>query len=94
MNTLQQIDRLSEERSRLYRQALGERRKDPEVKQRIADITAELDLLWDVRRQERVGKLEGIDLLVEQSYSRIYGDKYRDVVAPVAVEAEQEAVAA
>jgi hypothetical protein len=91
--TIQSIDQLSIERSRLYRIALDPRRGDEEVKQHIKDLTAELDQLWDLRRRERVGQLDGIDLLVDKSYAEIYGDNYRDAVAPAAVEEEGQAVA-
>ena len=91
--TIQRIDQLSDKRSRLYRLALNSRRADQELKQHIEEITAELDQLWDLRRRERVGQLDGIDLLVEKSYAEIYGKDYRDVVAPPAVEEEGQAVA-
>ncbi len=91
--TIQRIDQLSNERSRLYRMALDSRRGDDEMKQHIKEITSELDWLWDLRRRERVGKLDGIDLLVDRSYAEIYGKDYRDVVAPAAVEEEGQAVA-
>ncbi len=91
--TIDRIDQLSDQRSRLYRLALDSRRGDDELKQNIRDITAELDQLWDLRRRERVGKLDGIDLLVERSYVKAYGEDYRDAVAPAAVEEEGQAVA-
>ena len=93
MTTIERIDKLSNERSRLYRIALASRRGDMELKQRVAKITGELDQLWDLRRRERVGRLDGIDLLVERSYAQIYGDDYRDVVAPAAVEEEGQQIA-
>lgn len=88
MDTLQRIDQLSEERSRLYRLGLGERRNDPEVRERISEITLELDKLWELRRRERVGRPEGIDRVVEEAYARIYGDDYLHN-APLAPEAEE-----
>ena len=91
--TIQRIDQLSNERSRLYSIALDSRRGDDEMKQHIKEITSELDKLWDLRRRERVGKLDGIDLLVDRSYAEIYGKDYRNVVAPAAVEEEGQAVA-
>ena len=91
--TIDRIDQLSDQRSRLYRLALDSRRGDDQLKQHIRDITAELDKLWDLRRRERVGKLDGIDLLVERSYVNAYGQDYRDAVAPAAVEEEGQAVA-
>lgn len=93
MTTKERIDQLSEERSRLYRFAPASRRRDTELKQRVAEITDELNQLWDLRRRERIGRLDGIDLLVERSYARIYGDDYRDVVAPAAVEEEGQQIA-
>ncbi len=93
MTTIERIDQLSNERSRLYRIAIASRRGDAELKQRVAEITGELDQLWDLRRRERVGQLDGIDLLVERSYARIYGDDYRDAVAPLAVEEEGQQIA-
>ena len=93
MTTNERIDQLSEERSRLYRFAPASRRRDTELKQRVAEITDELNQLWDLRRRGRIGRLDGIDLLVERSYARVYGDDYRDVVAPAAVEEEGQQIA-
>ena len=91
--TIQQIDRLSKERSRLYGMALDSHLGDREVTQRIDEISSDLDQLWDLRRRERVGKLDGIDLVVERSYVQAYGENYRDSVAPALVEEEGQAVA-
>ena len=93
MTTLERINQLSNERARLYQIALDARRGDKELKQRVAKITGELDQLWDLRRRERAGQLDGIDLLVERSYAQIYGDDYRNVVAPAAVEEEGQQIA-
>ncbi len=93
MTTMERIDKLSSERSRLYRNTHTSRRSAPKLKQRIAKITGELDQLWDLRRRERIGRLDGIDLLVDRSYVKIYGDDYRDAVAPATVEHEQDAMA-
>ncbi len=93
MTTMERIDRLSDERSRLYRSAVSSRRGAPSLKERIAKITGELDQLWELRRRERIGRLDGIDLLVESSYARIYGDDYRDAIAPAAVEEAPDAMA-
>ena len=93
MTTMERIDQLSEERSRLYRSANSSRRRAPALKERIAKITGELDQLWELRRRERVGHLDGIDLLVERTYARTYGEDYLNTVAPAAVEEEQDAVA-
>ena len=93
MTTIERIDKLSNERSRLYRIAKDSRRAKGTLKERVAQITGELDQLWDLRRRERIGRLDGIDLLVERSYAKIYGDDYRDVVAPPAVEEESRQIA-
>ena len=93
MTTIERIDQLSNERSRIYRVATASRLGDVALKQRVGEITAELDQLWDLRRRERIGRLDGIDLLVERSYAQIYGDDYRDVVAPAAVEEEGQQIA-
>ena len=93
MTTIERIDQLSDERSRIYRVATASRLGDVALKQRVGEITAELDQLWDLRRRERIGRLDGIDLLVERSYAQIYGDDYRDVVAPAAVEEEGQQIA-
>ena len=93
MTTIERIDHLSNERSQLYRSADSSRRAARGLKQRVANITAELDQLWERRRVERIGHLDGIDLLVEESYVSTYGDTYRDTVSPTPVEEEQEAMA-
>ena len=91
--TIQRIDQLSRERSRLYSIALDSLRGDQELKQRIKEIAAELEQLWDLRRRERVGQLDGIDLLVERSYAQTYGDDYREAVTPAVVEEEGQQIA-
>ncbi len=93
MTTMQRIDKLSSERSRLYSSTHTSRRAAPKLKQRIAKITGELDQLWELRRSERIGRLDGIDLLVDRSYKQTYGDGYRDAVAPAAVEEEGQQIA-
>jgi hypothetical protein len=92
MTTMERIDKLSSERSRLYRSTHTSRRDAPKLKQRIAKITGELDQLWELRRRERIGRLDGIDLIVDQAYTHTYGKGYRDAVAPAAVEEEQDAM--
>ena len=90
--TMERINGLSAKRAELYRTALNGGGAD--VRRRIKDVTAELDELWDQRRLERVGRLEDIDLIVEQSYARVYGSNFQDAVAPPRVsEAEDEVVA-
>lgn len=90
--TMERINSLSAKRAELYRTALSGGGAD--IRQRIKGLTAELEELWDRRREERVGRLEGIDLLVERSYARVYGSNFQDAVAPPSVsEAEDEVVA-
>ena len=80
--TIDRINRLTNERARLYSVAMGGRPKKQNVHERISVLTSELDSLWEQRRIERVGHSEGIDLLVEQSYKQVYGSNVNDVVAP------------
>ena len=76
------INQLSAERAELYRQRDNGRRRDAHVLRRIQEASRELDGLWDERRRERIGRLEGIDLLVDRAYARAYGEDYDDAVAP------------
>ncbi len=90
---LEQIHQVTAERARLYglagRSAAGARNR-----LRIAEISLELSKLWDDRRRERAGRLDGIDQLIDQEYRRIYGTRYQEVVRPPAVaEAEDSAPA-
>ncbi len=82
-NTLNRINRLSAERSMLYRLASNGHRGDVKVRQHIAELNRELDSLWETRRQERAGILEGVDLLVHRSYERVYGSDFDEAVAPL-----------
>jgi hypothetical protein len=85
MTTIDRINQLSSERTRLYSRAGNGRRGDTALLQRIHEIDAELKALWQRRRQERAGRPEGIDLLVERSYEQAYGRGFDDAVAPVPV---------
>ena len=78
----ERMNQLSEERSELYRQRGNGSRGDVNVLRRIREVGRELDGLWDERRRERIGRLEGIDLLVDRAYARAYGEDYDDAVAP------------
>ena len=91
MTTIERINELTEERSRLYRLATNGRTGDTKVLQRIAEITRALDLLWEQRRHERVGRREGIDLLVDRVYQEIYGARYEDAIRPPAVGEPEDA---
>ena len=84
------INQLSQERAELYRQRGNGRRRDASVMRRIQEASGELDGLWDERRRERVGRLEGIDLLVDRAYTRAYGEDYDDAVAPPRVAASED----
>ncbi len=81
--TMNRINQLSAERSKLYSLALNGRRGDPNVRQRIAETSRELEALWEQRRQERAGRREGIDLIVDRAYERLYGRGYDEAVAPL-----------
>ncbi len=87
MTSLEHINQLTETRAELYKAQEGQRR-DPGFRSLIAKIGSELDALWNRRRQERAGHREGIDLLVERSYERAYGQGFDDVVSPIAVESQ------
>jgi hypothetical protein len=88
--TIDQINRLSAERSQLYRQAGNGHRGDPDVRRRIESLTQDLGILWEQRRQERAGRREGIDLLVDRAYERLYGSDFDDAVAPPRVNATED----
>ena len=91
--TIDRINELSAQRSRLYLKATNGQRGDPEVLARIHVIDAELARLWAVRRQEKARQRDTIDRLVDQAYAQAYGRRYEDAVSPPAV-AEAAAVAA
>lgn len=88
--TIDRINQLSAERATLFGLASNGHRGDLRVRHQIAQIGSELESLWNVRRQERAGHLEGIDLLVDRSYERLYGRDYDDAVAPPRVGSEEE----
>ena len=91
--TMERINELSTERAKLYRLALNGQSGNASVRQRILEMSRELDGLWGERRQERAGRREGIDLLVDRAYERAYGKRYDEAVAPILVgEAEDAAV--
>jgi len=83
--TIDRINQLSAERSRLYGEASNGHRGDPEVIARLHILDGELQRLWNVRRQERAGRIEGIDLLVESMYRERYGKNYEEVLSPSTV---------
>lgn len=92
--TIDRINQLSAERATLFSLASNGHHGDPRVRQQIVQIGGELESLWNVRRQERAGHLEGIDLLVDRSYRQLYGRDYDDAVAPPLVGPEEEHAAA
>jgi hypothetical protein len=73
MNTIERINDLAKERARLFRSAGNGRRGDVTVLTKIAIIDQELARLWELRRQERAGRADGIDRLVDVQYERLYG---------------------
>lgn len=85
-SVLDRINRLSEERSQLYRSAGNGGLCGSALRQRVHEIETELDRLWDQRRRQRAGRLEGIDLLVEPAYESLYGKSFD--AAPVPVRSE------
>jgi hypothetical protein len=88
--TMDHINKLSAERSELYRLASNGHSGDTDIRQRIQDISSELDKLWQERRRELVGRREGIDGFVDRVYERLYGRDYDNAVAPVLVSADDD----
>lgn len=88
--TMDLINKLSAERAELYRLAGNGRRSDTDIRQRIQDISTELDKLWEKRRRELVGHREGIDGFIDRIYERLYGRDFDNVVAPVRVGIDDE----
>ena len=80
--TIDRINQLSAERARLYREATNGHRGDPEVLVRLHVLDAEIERLWELRRRERAGRRDGIDLLVDRAYEQAYGRRYEDAVSP------------
>ena len=91
--TMSRINRLTEKRAKLYSAASSGRKSGAAVREQINRISAELEQLWELRRRERVGRLDGIDLLIDQSYAQIYGTRFEDVVAPPTVNDTEQDVA-
>jgi hypothetical protein len=85
MNTMDRINELSVERAKLYRQASNGGRGNRDALARIKTIGAEIDALWEQRRVDRIGKREGIDLVIDRVYEHTYGKGYEDAAAAVAV---------
>jgi len=93
MSTIERINQLTAERLALYGQASNGHRGEREVLRRIDQITVELELLWDERRQERAGRKEGIDLLVDRAYEETYGPGYEETISPLPVSEAEKAPA-
>ena len=91
--TIDRINQLSAERATLFSFTSNGHRGDPRVRQQIAQVSSELESLWNVRRQERAGQREGIDLLVDRSYEQLYGRDFDDLVAPLRVSATEDETA-
>ena len=92
-DTTLRINELSNERGKLFNLATNGQRGDPGIQRRIAEVTAELDGLWELRRRERVGRKGEIDLLVDRAYERAYGKRYDEAVAPIRVAATEDEAA-
>ena len=84
---MDRINQLNAERAELFRQAGNGRSGDRTIMTRVHAIDAELEELWEERRRERIGRLDGIDFVVEQEYERVYGPEYLPL--PVAETAEE-----
>jgi hypothetical protein len=90
---MERINQLSAERANLYRQVSNRGRGKSDIMVRIKQIGAEIDALWEQRRVDRIGKREGIDLVIDRVYEHTYGKGYEDVAVPAAVsdaEADEE----
>lgn len=91
--TINRINLLASERTRLYQRAGGGGRTDARSVARIQQVSRELETLWDQRRRERTGRLEGVDLIVHRAYEQAYGRRYEDAISPPTVaESEDDAV--
>ena len=88
--TIVRINKISAERAQLYGLTSNGRSGDPALLQRVGEIGRELELLWEQRRQERAGHREGIDLLIEREYQRLYGNGFEEAVAPLLVSATED----
>ncbi len=84
-NVMGRINRLTAERARLYFHA-GRDRADFYGRRRLLELDRELELLWDARRQERAGRREGIDLIIDRIYAGVYGPAFDDTPARNLVE--------
>ena len=80
--TIERINQLSAERARLYLEATNGHRGDPNVLARVHELDAELQRLWDVRRQEKARRRDVIDVLIDRAYAQAYGRRYEDAVVP------------
>src|SRR3989304_4454231 len=88
-NTIERINQLTAERLALYGQASNGHRGDPEVRARIAGISAEPGHLRGQRPQGRAGRRDGIDLLVDHAYRAAYGARYEEAISPLPVAEEK-----
>lgn len=91
--TIERINRLSAERARLYLEAANGQRGDRDVLARVHELDAELQGLWNVRRQEKARRRDVIDVLIDRAYEQTYGSRYEDAVAPPTVAEPVDAAA-
>lgn len=78
-----EIDQLSGERALLYRETANGRHGDRQAIARIQEISRALEALWAQRRQQRAGRLEGIELMVDRAYASVYGEHYDHSEGPL-----------
>lgn len=82
------INRLSTERGTFYRLAANGHRGDRTVLRRIHETGQQLEELWELRRRERLGQREGIDLLIDRAYEATYGPE--DAPPPACVGEDED----
>jgi hypothetical protein len=67
--TIDRINRLSDERLRLYIEATSRTLSEAE-RRRIGDISRELADLWEMRRREKARQRDPLDAWIDSSYER------------------------
>jgi hypothetical protein len=82
---MDRINELTRERQELFRRASNGERGRAAVMARVHVLDAELGALWDQRRLERIGRLDGIDAVIDAAYKRTYGPKYEESFRPTPV---------
>jgi len=49
-------------------------------------IAREIEALWEVRRREKAGETEGLDLLADRPFADLCGENYLDALKPQKVD--------